>query len=975
MLQKMNIMVKKTLLVLMITVLLGGSILPIQGTTHAQPPNNPNGAQAATIRWISELSFEILAMYLHRSLPVELFDIGFSWRNNEITDEDGKTKIPERQRLLRWDRRPPNEILINGFVPQVINADPSLEETNLFRYVKSNTKSIFVSTTKTKYKNGKRYQPWSPRTRDNGIVYQYEIFAPGGVDVNRSFGEQSPWPNQLEVAFPGGIRPEFIRSVRELQNGRIQRIWINPNFQDPGNLEGISASSSTEQVMWHPDHPDGNHKDPNVYSSTNSDEDMFGPNGDVPDEEELPIINNRIADGEYQIKTSLTQDMAATLNLDSSEVGSPHLVSSLNQRYDNQKWIFIYDNSKQAYKIKSRQKQDLVLSLAAEAAVIRGWKDNGEDRQYWRIESTNDGCYKVVSYANSKIVLDLDQSNTSNGTRIQGYLDNGSGAQKWAITPVMNQTIKDGEYQIKTSLDLNIVAGVSSDDNDVKLIENIRTDDEKWNFVYDSSKEAYVIKNAKNPELFLTMNRKEITVDEFSTYNQFWYVERTSDGYFKLRNADDPSLVIGLEAGSAENHNLLEGRPDTKEKDQRWAITPVMNQTIDDGEYEIKDGQNDIYLPELTSSNEVKSNEYNHGENQRWKFTFSPDKQAYKITSVSNPHVAFSWDSNNSNEIIGCEDQGFSDQYWYIEKTSDGLYKLRNYKDPSAVLDFGKIGQASVAYQGTKLILQRTDRPIIKDGMYNVSSKVDYEEVIDHDKDAAHLVNYDNNNCWEFVWNSDKKAYEIRSHRDSNQRLSTTGSGSPVIEKDELKRSADDLNAYWIIEYGIKGEGFLIRNLNHPEQLLRNSGGFLHVDYHDDDSENQLWNFLPHCFSKVLVDDNFENWDSSIFDNDGISTISNGSLILKKDSSLKSKEIKVEEGKYRVKLRNVSGGMCLDVNDNEGKDVTDLCTGRNNDEVVIDFNILSSTGLIFNLTSYGNSVEDSLDGFKLEQFKKFTDTK
>ncbi|MDT2194835.1 hypothetical protein [Paenibacillus larvae] len=67
--------------------------------------------------------------------------------------------------------------------------------------------------------------------------------------------------------------------------------------------------------------------------------------------------------------------------------------------------------------------------------------------------------------------------------------------------------------------------------------------------------------------------------------------------------------------------------------------------------------------------------------------------------------------------------------------------------------------------------------------------------------------------------------------------------------------------------------------------------------------------------------------------------------------------------------------MCLDVNDNEGKDVTDLCTGRNNDEVVIDFNILSSTGLIFNLTSYGNSVEDSLDGFKLEQFKKFTDTK
>ncbi|ARF67010.1 hypothetical protein B7C51_03105 [Paenibacillus larvae subsp. pulvifaciens] len=422
MLQKMNIMVKKTLLVLMITVLLGGSILPIQGTTHAQPPNNPNGAQAATVRWLSELAPEILTLFITQMWSADFPQREPSWRINEIIDENGEKKAPERQRLLRWDRRPPNEILVNGFIPQVVDQHLLPEVTDLYEYVKSNTKSIYVSTTKTRYKDGKRQQPWSPRTRDNGVIYQYEIFAPGGIDVNRSFGEQSPWPNQLEVAFPGGISPEFIRSVREIHDGRIQRIWINPNFQDPGELEGISASSSTEQVLWHPDHPDGNHKDPNVYSSTNPDEDMFGGNGYVPDKEDFPVFkeSNILPDDEYQIQI----DGHIIIGIESDQISNMY-----NLGLDKQKWNFVYDNSKQAYKIISSQSPNLLLTWDSNhSGQVIGYEDHGYSDQYWRIEKM-DKFYKIKSHKDPSQVL--YHLNNSEGQPLEVRYDDGSEGQKW----------------------------------------------------------------------------------------------------------------------------------------------------------------------------------------------------------------------------------------------------------------------------------------------------------------------------------------------------------------------------------------------------------------------------------------------------------------------------------------------------------------------------------------------------------------
>lgn len=72
--------------------------------------------------------------------------------------------------------------------------------------------------------------------------FEYEIFAFGGIDVNAKIGgpkaDNAGWKRQT-IAFPGGIRPEFIRSAREHDDHfNVIRIWRNTAFniaENPAN--------------------------------------------------------------------------------------------------------------------------------------------------------------------------------------------------------------------------------------------------------------------------------------------------------------------------------------------------------------------------------------------------------------------------------------------------------------------------------------------------------------------------------------------------------------------------------------------------------------------------------------------------------------------------------------------------------------------------------------------------------------------
>lgn len=109
----------------------------------------------------------------------------------------------------RGDSRGPQDIFENGFQPRGNN-------TNLLDYTTNNTPSNFVSTSKSSSVAGD--------FADN----IYVVKPRNGIDVNSTLGPKSPFPNELEIAIPGDVRPSDIRSVTIPKEGMSH---LNPNFK------------------------------------------------------------------------------------------------------------------------------------------------------------------------------------------------------------------------------------------------------------------------------------------------------------------------------------------------------------------------------------------------------------------------------------------------------------------------------------------------------------------------------------------------------------------------------------------------------------------------------------------------------------------------------------------------------------------------------------------------------------------------
>ncbi|MEV0775053.1 hypothetical protein ACIBLA_17580 [Streptomyces sp. NPDC050433] len=55
----------------------------------------------------------------------------------------------------------------------------------------------------------------------------YEIDAPGGIDINKTFKDDSRYDYENEVAFPGGIDLSYIKGAWTLQDDGSWGEWVD----------------------------------------------------------------------------------------------------------------------------------------------------------------------------------------------------------------------------------------------------------------------------------------------------------------------------------------------------------------------------------------------------------------------------------------------------------------------------------------------------------------------------------------------------------------------------------------------------------------------------------------------------------------------------------------------------------------------------------------------------------------------------
>ena len=124
--------------------------------------------------------------------------------------------------LYRGERssKSPDVVFPQGIQPKGTN-------TNLLEHATTNTaKSIYVPTSKD-LAIGEGF------AGKNGWVYV--IDSDRGIDLNSTLGPKSPFPEQNEVAMPGGILPEEIVGGYKVNKGiRTEDLIPNPNYQKAG---------------------------------------------------------------------------------------------------------------------------------------------------------------------------------------------------------------------------------------------------------------------------------------------------------------------------------------------------------------------------------------------------------------------------------------------------------------------------------------------------------------------------------------------------------------------------------------------------------------------------------------------------------------------------------------------------------------------------------------------------------------------
>lgn len=123
--------------------------------------------------------------------------------------------------LFRSDGRDPSVIFEQGFAPK----DTVNGQYDVTSYVLQNQPSPYVSTTY----DPELFKKWKK------VPWDYFIDAPGGIDVNKTIGNQHQYADQLEVAFPGGVDRHFIRRACPVDRATASLVGTgcvdNPHYQ------------------------------------------------------------------------------------------------------------------------------------------------------------------------------------------------------------------------------------------------------------------------------------------------------------------------------------------------------------------------------------------------------------------------------------------------------------------------------------------------------------------------------------------------------------------------------------------------------------------------------------------------------------------------------------------------------------------------------------------------------------------------
>ena len=388
----------------------------------------------------------------------------------------------------------------------------------------------------------------------------------------------------------------------------------------------------------------------------------------------------RIPEGVYYIQAAKASNMVVDVSGGYDANGTN--IQLYESNYSNaQKWKVTYNSKTDDYSIinyASGKALDVEGASVDSGANVQLWESNKTCAQRWKFVRTSYDEMKLLSSCSSK-ALDISNAVMANMTNLKIWDDNGNNAQKWKLLPT--EVVADGLYTVSSLLDLNKVIDISGgahyaqNGTNIQLWSKNNTSAQRW-FIQRSNDGYYTVRNLQNG--------KGVDVAGAGTGNganiQSWDSNNT---WRILKNGDELTFisacslkVIDVTGGNMRDGANLQLYEANNSKAQKWKISVI--EKVKDGNYELvsKLPNNkvvDIFGNSSSNGANVQLWEPNKTTAQLWNITYNGKTDTY---TVYNNGVKKSLDvaaggQRNGTNVQTWNNNGTCAQKWSIVKIGD----------------------------------------------------------------------------------------------------------------------------------------------------------------------------------------------------------------------------------------------------------------------------------------------------------------
>ena len=280
-----------------------------------------------------------------------------------------------------------------------------------------------------------------------------------------------------------------------------------------------------------------------------------------------------IPDGYYTIVTALDTNLRLTPSERSKDNGTNVVIKKVsNTAYQTYKITKLSNGFYSVVNAYTGTALDVDGGSIMAGTNVHLWRHSATNRnQQWKIVEHTGGSYTFQNVS-SGLMLDVAGAKKVHGTNVCGYTANGSQAQRWLLKTVSNPstsidemarenlaTLRDGTYEICSSLDRNLVldvkgAGLGNGVN-VQTWKSNGTNAQRWKVTHDEN--GYVtftnVGSGKVLDIAGGKGASGTNVWQYGsngTKAQKWIVVPGPSGDYEIVSAYSPYLVLDVAGGS-----------------------------------------------------------------------------------------------------------------------------------------------------------------------------------------------------------------------------------------------------------------------------------------------------------------------------------------------------------------------------------------------------------------------------------------